>query len=146
MTNALKRDFKKGQCVYVVDYWGTSDGTQAFEARAEILEVDEKKQIFLAVLYGDTYKTYSFKDYGRLIFDTSNESINAANKLPKPKTTVYQIIGKRIYKKIVLGIYEQYMDGKFDLVVRLNRGKDVSTKEIGHTLFLDESDARKNKK
>ena len=146
MTNALKRDFKKGQCVYVVDYWGTSNGTQAFEARAEIWKVYEKKQTFLAVLYGDTYQIYSFKDYGRLVFDTSNETIEAANKLPKPQTTVYQIIGNKVYKKLALGIDGQYMDGTYDLVVRLNKGKDVSTKEIGKSLFLNESDARENKK
>lgn len=146
MKNALKRNFKKGQCVYVVDYWCTSNGTQAFEARAEILEVDEKKLTFFAVLYGDTYKTYSFKDYGRLIFDTSNEAIGAANKLPKPKTIVYQIIGNKVYKKLALGIDGQYMDGTYDLVVRLNKGKDVSIKEIGHSLFFNESDARENKK
>ena len=34
MKNALKRDFKEGQYVYVVDYWGTKNGTQAFEAGA----------------------------------------------------------------------------------------------------------------
>lgn len=146
MTKALNRDLKKGQCVYVVDYWGTSNGSQAFEARAEVLEVDEKNQTFLAVLYGDTYQKYSFRDYGRLIFDTSDEAINTANNLPKPQTTVYQIIGNRIYKKRVLGIYGQNVDGTFDLVVCLNKGKEVSIKEIGQSLFLNEFDARENKK
>ena len=55
MTNALKRSFKEGERVYVVDYWGTSNGTQAFEAQAEILKVDVKAKTFTAVLYGDTY-------------------------------------------------------------------------------------------
>ena len=146
MTNAPKRNFKKGQWFYVVDYWGTSIGTQAFEAKAEIFTVDEKKQTFLAILYGDTCKTYSFNDYGRLIFDTSAEAIAAANKIPKPQTTVYQIIGKRLYKKLVLDIDGQYIDGTFDLVVCLNKGKNVSTKEIGHSLFLNESDARAHMK
>ena len=143
MANALKRSFEPGESVYVVDYWGINDGTQAFEARAEILKVDEKTKTFTAVLYGDTYQTYSFKDYGRLIFDTSAEATEAANNLPKPKTIVYQIIGKRVYKKHVEGIGGRYTDETYDLVIRLNKGKDVSTKEIGHSLFINELDARK---
>ncbi len=145
MKNALKRNFEKGQHIYVVDYWGTNKGTQAFEERATILEVDEKKQTFIAVLYGDTYQTYSFMDYGRLIFDDQNEAIEAADKLPKPKSTVYQLISNRVYKKLALGIDGLYTDGTYDLVVLLNRGKYVSTKEIGKSLFLNEFDARKNK-
>lgn len=98
-------------------------------------------------MYYDIYNTYSFKDYGRLIFDTSNEAFDAANKLPKPKTLVYQIIDNKVYKKLGLGIHGQEdVDGIYDLVVLLNKGKDVSTKEIGHSLFLNESDARENKK
>ena len=143
MANAFKRSFQVGERVYVVDYWGTNNGTQAFEAQAEILKVDVTAETFTAVLYGDTYQEYSFKDYGRLIFDTSAEAVEASNNLPKPKTIVYQIIGKRVYKKIVEGIGEQYNDGTYDLVVHLNKGKDVSTKELGHSLFINESDARK---
>ena len=143
MANALKRTFQVGEHVYVVDYWGTNDGTQAFKAQAEILKVDVTAETFTAVLYGDTYQKYSFKDYGRLIFDTSAEAVEAANNLPKPKTTVYQIIGKRVYKKVVEGVGGKYNDGTYDLVLCLNKGKDVSTKEIGHSLFINESDARK---
>lgn len=146
MGNALERSFKQGETVHVVDYWGTVNGSQAFATGAEILGVDEKTKTFVAVLYGDTYKTYSFEDYGRLIFDTPEESEEAAYKLPKPQTTVYQVIGKRVYKKLVTGIGEQYTDGAYDLVVYLDNGKDVSTKEIGKSLFLNESDARKSKK
>lgn len=65
MTNALlKRNFKKGQHVYVVE--DTSD----FAAIAEILKVNEKEQTLLLILCGDTYKTYSFEEYGKSIFDT----------------------------------------------------------------------------
>ena len=146
MKNALKRNFKKGQYVYVVDYWGTKNGTQAFEAGAEILEVDEKNQSFLAVLYGYTSQTYILNDFVILIYDTSNEAVEAADKLHKPQTTVYQVIGKRVYKKIANGISGEYLNGVYDLVICLNRGKAISTKEIGHSLFLNEFDARKNKK
>ena len=145
MTNALERSFKEGERVYVVDYWGAGNGTQAFKAQAEILKVDVKAKTFTAVLYGDTYQKYSFKDYGRLIFDTSAEAVKAADNLPKPETTVYQIIGKRVYNKLVKGIGGQYTDGTYNLVIRLNKGKDVSTKEIGHSLFFSESDARSKK-
>lgn len=145
MKIALKRNFLKGEDIYVVDYCDKGNGTQAFATRATILEVDEKKQTFEAILYGDTYETYSFMDYGRLIFDTQNEAIEVADKLPKPKSTIYQLIGKRVYKKLVIGIYGRYTDGTYDLVVLLNRGKEISTKEIDQSLFLKESDARKNK-
>ena len=70
MSKECKRDFKVNQTVYLVDYWGTSNGSQAFEAQAKILQVDEENKTFDAVLYGDTYQRYSFEDYGRLIFDT----------------------------------------------------------------------------
>ena len=143
MTNALKRNFQVGERIYVVDYWGASGGTEAFKAQAKILEVNVTTETFTAVLYGDTYKTYSFKDYGRLIFDTSAEAVEAADNLPKPKTIVYQIMGKRVYKKIVEGIEGQYNNGTYDLVVRLNKGKVVPIKEIGYSLFTNESDARK---
>lgn len=99
MSKECKRDFKVNQTVYLVDYWGTNNGTQAFEAQAEILHVGEKNKTFNAVLYGDTYQRYSFEDYGRLIFDTEEEAAEAADKLPKPKSIVYQKIGKRVYKK-----------------------------------------------
>lgn len=95
----LKRDFKKNDEVYVVDYWGTSKGAAAFSARALIIDVDEEKRTFIGVLYGDTYQRYSFEDYGRLIFDTSIQANEAASKLPKPGDTIYQRIGSRVYKK-----------------------------------------------
>ena len=144
MENALKRSFERGESVYVVDYWGTNNGSQAFETSADVLSVDKENETFDAVLYGDTYQTYSFKDYGRLIFDTKKEAVAAADGLPKPKTTVYQVIGKRVYKKLVDCISGQYTDETYDLIVRLNKGKAVSTKEIGNSLFLSEADARQS--
>ena len=142
MSKECKRDFKVNQTVYLVDYWGTNNGSQAFETCAEILHVDKKSKTFNAVLYGDTYQKYSFEDYGRLIFDTAEEAVKAANKLPKPKSVIYQKIGKIVYKKTVLGIDGHYVDGVYDLKILLNKGKDVSTKEIGISIFLNESDAR----
>ncbi len=142
MSKKCKRDFKVYQTVYLVDYWGTDNGTQAFEALGEILKVDEEHKTFDAVLYGDSYRRYSFKDYGRLFFDTEQEATEAARKLPKPKSVIYKKIGKRVYKRTVLNINGHYVDGVFDLILRLNRGKDVSTKEIGISVFLNEAEAR----
>lgn len=138
MSKECKRDFKVHQIVYLVDYWGS----QASKAQAEILQVDEKNKTFDAVLYGDTYQRYSFKDYGRLIFDTAEEAVEASSKLPKPKSVVYQKIGKRVYKKTVCGISGQYVDNVYDLIILLNKGKNISIKEIGISIFLNESDAR----
>ena len=142
MSNACKREFRVNQKVSVVDYWGTNEGSQAFATTAEILQVDEENKTFDAVLYGDTYQKYSFEDYGRLIFDTAKEASEAANKLPKPKSVIYQRIGKRVYKKDVLGIGGYYLDGVYDLIIYLKNGKDVSTKQIGISIFLNESEAR----
>ena len=97
------------------------------------------------VLYGKTYQIYSFEDYGRLFFDTPEEAAKAANSIPKPGAIVVQITKKKVYKKVVIAIYGRYTDGVYDLVICLNRGKAVSTKELGKTLFLNELDA-KNKK
>ncbi len=141
-----KRDFKVGDSVYVVDYWDTDKGCAAFEAHAEIVQVNKESESFLAVLYGDTYRTYSFKDYGRLIFDTKQQAISAANAVPKPTSIVYQIIGNRLYKKTVLNIYDSRINGVTDLVMYLNVGKEVSIKEIGITIFTNEQQARKSVK
>ena len=142
MSNECKRDFEVYQTVYLVDYWGTDNGTQAFEAEGKILQVDKENKTFTAVLYGDTYQRYSFDDYGRLIFDTAKEANEAANKLPKPNSVVYQKIGKRVYKKTISGISGHYVDNVYDLIIRLNKGNDVSTKEIGISIFLNEAEAR----
>ena len=139
MTEKGKRDFKVKQTVYVVDCWGAKNGMQAFEANAKILYVDEKKRNFNAVLYGDTYQRYSFEDYGRLIFDTKEEAKEAADKLPKPKSVVYQKIDEKTYKRTVCGIYGHYVGNVYDLVIRFEDGKEVSTKEIGISIFLTES-------
>ncbi len=100
--------------------------------------VDKKTKTFTAVLYDDTYQ----KDYGRLIFDTAEDAINAANKLPKPNTIIYQKIGKKIYKKTVLGIDGKYVGGVYDLRICLNSGEDISTKELRSSIFFNESDAK----
>lgn len=138
----VKRNFEKNDEVYVVDYWGTSKGAAAFSARALIIDVDEEKQTFIGVLYGDTYQRYSFADYGRLIFDTSIKANEAASKLPKPGDIVYQKIGNRVYKKEVYSIGGRYVNDVYDLKICFKRGKDVSTKEMGVTVFIDEAAAR----
>ena len=142
MSKQCERDFEVYQTVYLVDYWGTDNGSQAFETQAKILQVNKDDRTFDAVLYGDTYQRYSFEDYGRLIFDTAKEAAEAANKLPKPLSVVYQKIGKRVYKKTVSGIGGHYVDNVYDLKIRFNKGKDISTKEIGTSIFLNESEAR----
>lgn len=138
----VKRNFQKSDEVYVVDYWGTSKGAAAFSVRALIIDVDEEKQTFCALLYGDTAQVYSFADYGRLIFDTSIEANKAASKLPTPGDIVYQRIGNRVYKKQVASIGGGYVDNVYDLKICFKRGKSVSTKKMGITVFLNEASAR----
>lgn len=115
---------------------------QAFQIQAKILKVDSNLEIFTAVLNENLCEIYNSKDYGRLIFDTSEEAEKAARRLPKPGKTIYQIIGKKVYKKTVTGIKSQYLEGTLDLVICLNRGKDVPIKEIGNSVFFSREDSQ----
>ena len=136
--NKKIRDFKKDDKVYVVDYWGSTEGPRAYQAQATIISVDNEKKQFLAVLYGDTYQSYSFNDYGFIVFDTEEEAYDAAVKIPNPKTSIYQIIGKRIYEKKVKGIIGSHAysnDGSFKLVIHVNKGKNIPIEELGKTVF-----------
>ena len=90
------------------------------------MHVDEENKTFDAVLYGDTYQRYSFEDYGRLIFDTAKEANEAAGKLPKPQSVVYQKIGKRVYKKTVSGIGGHYVDNVYDLKICFDKKETLS--------------------
>lgn len=138
----VKRNFRNNEDVYVVDYWGTSKGSAAFSVRARVIEVDEEKETFVGVLYGDTYQRYSFADYGRLIFDTSIQANDAASKLPKPGDIVYERKGGRVYKKKVTAISGGYVFEVYDLKICFEKGNSVSTKEMGVTIFFDEATAR----
>lgn len=142
MKETINRIFTKGEYVYIVDYWCTEDGPQACETKAKILKVDKKAQTFTALLYGDTYQIYSFNDYGRLFFDTLDETTIATNNLPKPNTIVYQVIRNKVYKKLVKGIGGKHINGVFDLIIHFAKGKDVSSKEIGNSIFLCEPEAQ----
>ena len=137
MSKTLNREFKEGEIVYVVDRWGTNNGTQAFATTAKILKVREN--YFLAVVYGDIYQKYSFKDYGRLIFNTKSEAEKAAGKIPKPGSIVW-VIDKpgSISKIIVKNIGEDSFSDTFDLTIELEDGKSISTDKIGTQVFLNE--------
>lgn len=137
-----ERTFETNEVVYVVDHWGTDIGQMAFSARAEIIRVDESKKIFLAVLYGDTYEEYSFKDYGRLIFDTKDEADEAANKFPSPHSVIYQKDGKNVSKKTVVGISGHSVNHITDLFIQFDDETEVSSKELGVSIFTKESDVR----
>lgn len=142
MSKALKRSFEKGQKVYVVDYWG-----KAFGVCAKIVEVQKETQIFRALLYGKTYSKYSFKDYGTLIFDTLEEVQKAAERVPKPRTAIYHLTNSgQICKKVVVAVDGQIIDGTYNLIIHLNRGKSALIEEIGESLFVNEYDARMRSK
>ena len=40
----VKRKFKEDEKVYVVDYWGTSNGAAAFAVGAIVVSVNEEKE------------------------------------------------------------------------------------------------------
>ena len=141
MSDACNREFKVDDVVYIVDY----GNNQAIATKGQILSVDEEKKTFTALLYGDTHQRYKFEDYGRLFFDESEEAEKAIRKLPKPGTAVYQVNGKKVYKKTAIGIGgAQHIDGTFELMVYLDRGNEVPFKRMGSTLFLNQEDARRN--
>ena len=142
MQDSIKRCLEDNQPIYVVDYYGIGRKTEAIGTRAYIVCYDKDRQIFKAMLYGDTYNTYSIKDAGRLFFDSLSEAVRAADSLPKPHTIMYQKKEKKVYKKEVAGIRGHYVNGVYDLVICFNRGECVSIKEIGHTMFFEEADAR----
>lgn len=141
MSKECKRDFKVGQTVYLVDFCRTNNGAQAFETKARILRVDKKEKTFVALLYRNTYQTYSFEDYGCLIFDTQKEAAEAADKLPKPKSVMYQKFRGKIYKRTVVGIDGNHDTGVYDLIIFFDV-YHASIKEIGKTVFFNEEDAR----
>lgn len=143
MLKTSERKFTVGETVYVVDCWDIDEEFKAKETEAIILYADEKFEFFVAVLYAEEYKVYSFNDYRRLIFDTPEQAANAARKFPKPKEIVYQRIGKKVYDKMVLRITGQVSEGIYDLFIVLENGKTISTKEIGHSIFLRKSDVKK---
>lgn len=142
MKDSIERCLEENQPIYVVDYYGIGDKTEAIGLRAYIVSYDKDKQIFKAILYGEEFVTYSIEDEGRLFFYTLKEAVNAADSLPKSHTTMYQKKDNKVYKKEVEGIRGHYVEGVYDLVICFNRGKCVSIKEIGHTLFFKEADAR----
>lgn len=140
----VKRKFKEDEKVYVVDFWGTSNGAAAFAVGAIVVSVNEEKEMVGLVLYGDTYQIYSFADYGRLIFDTAIEANKAASRLPSPGDIVYQKIGERVYKEQVDSI-GGYVDDVYDLKIYFKSGRNASTKKMGVTIFNDEATARNKK-
>ena len=141
----VKRNFKVKDKVYVVDYWGTSKGAAAFAVGAFIVSINEAERTLCAVLYGDTYQVYSFRDYGRLFFDTAIAANEAASKLPKPGDIVYQRKGERVYKEQVDSIGGGYVEDVYDLKVYFKSGRNVSTKKMGVTVFFNEAAARNKK-
>ncbi len=142
MSNACKREFKRGQILYMVDDYR---GPQAIATEAVILKVDEKNRKFEALLYGDTHQNYSFDDYGHLFFDTESEAAEVADKLPKRNSIVYHKEDGMVRKKTVTGYGGNQYTGVFDLKIFFNFGY-ASTKEIGKTVFLNEADIVQDKK
>lgn len=135
MSKRLYRTFKKDELIYIIDFIPTNNGTQAYAAQAKVVSVNEDEKTFVAAVNGDIYQTYSFYDYGRLIFNNSTRAIETANILPKPGSTIYQLVDRRIHKRTVTGIGGQNFNGVYDLTIYLDNGKIVPAKELGCTLF-----------
>lgn len=144
MKESLKRFLEKGKDVYVIDYWGGNNGTKAFVSRATVLNVDSKNKRFLLFLYGDTYIRYKFEDYGRLIFDDESKANSVACKIPDPGSIVFQIIGQKVYSKVIRCVHGKNVNGIYDLFFEFDRGHGISIKELGQTIFSNREEARKH--
>lgn len=138
MANANKRTFKQGEEVYVIDWWGAN----AVVARAEILSVQKRTNTFMAVLYGDTYQKYCFDDYQKIIFDDWFSANNKLNTIPKEGYVVYQVKGKRVYKKIVDSICGRKKEKGMDVIIRFTKGDPVSIRQLGITIFASYKQAK----
>lgn len=142
MEYAIKRKFHVGEIVYVIDCWDNKNGMQAFGAHAKIMEVNEENHSFVAILYGNTRQRYNFYDYGRLIFDTEYEVINAVEQLPIPTSKIYHVIGKRVFQRTVIAVQDKIVNGYTDMVLKFDKGKDISISQIEKTVFLSENAAK----
>ncbi len=135
MATTQKRNFSKGDRVYLVDCWGTSSGPRAF-ANLATVEIVEETSLILKI-EGRTYQQYSIYDYGRLIFDTRTEAETAASQLPKPKSIIYRKNKNNTTSKLVVrGIWYKVMYGIVKLVIKLENGEDVCIDRIGGDIFL----------
>ncbi len=47
---------------------------------------------------------YRYEDYGKIFFDTFDETTEAANKIPRTNQVIYLKIGNRYYKRTVESI------------------------------------------
>jgi len=155
MKNISKRRFYVGECIYIINWDGIKEisftsvswNTWAVVELAFIREVNLKNNTLIVGTDYDspkTYKTYSVDDYNLLFFDRFEDAKKIADELPKTGTIVYQVIGRKVYKKLVKGIFGEYSNNIYDLVVRFDKGKNISIKQVGHSLFLNEKCARKN--
>ena len=143
MSDACKREFMIGQIIYAVD----SKQTQPIVRKAQIIQISGSEKKLLAVFpydMGDGTHIYSFSDYGRLYFFDKKEAMDAADKLPKPNTTLYEIVNAHVRKRVVYGLWSNHFSGDFDLYIRFKNKKSISTKELNVTLFFDKKTAKQN--
>jgi hypothetical protein len=140
-----ENSLKEGDTKWVVDYWGTVDGSRAFETEAIIVDVGDE---YIGVeLYGDSYQIYRKSDYGIIIFDNEKEAHKVAQGLPIPGTTIYTLSkDNKILKRTVTGVDGHYdRDGMYELCLRVFVNKKYPIKELGVSLFLDKDEVHMRK-
>ena len=143
MTESANRKLEKNEYVYVLDSKGYSYDEGAFCKAAYVVRVDNKHKNYTVLVYEDKHETYSFNDYGLLIFRSQIEAEKAARALPKPGEIVYQIIGNKIYKRQINCLFSDNSRETIDLILSFTRGKDVSFREIGKSIFFSKEEAEK---
>lgn len=132
--------FKKWDWVFVIELWLKDGCLQPFGTGAHVVEIDEESKTIKVKICGSTYRTYSYEDFGRLVFNNKELADKATKKYPKNGDTIYQVEDDKTSPKKVLGIIYKYVNGVMDLFIKFEDGKEVSSKEIGKTIFLKEED------
>lgn len=146
MTNANERNFCEGQKIYVIDWGYPAKDFVAVKRETEIRLVNNEEKWFVAILDDELYEKYLFEDYGILVFDNEKDADEAVKKIPIPGTVVYQIIGGIICKRKVYRISENMPSSSKEIIIRFNRGKTVSIKQLNKTVFLTREKAKEGRK
>lgn len=140
MSTTVRRQFKKGETVYLVDCCGTSGGPQAFETRGKVVEVEEEA-VFVETISRGRQK-YNVNDYKRLIFDTMAEASDAAKALPRPNSIIYKKNEDGTLKEIKTnGIWHGTFGGIYNLTIKLEGCEEITTDKIGKEIFLSKESA-----
>ena len=134
--NVCRFNFKLGEDLYVVDYDRSKENANLIVLPAKAVAINCTTKTVDVKVDGKFVRTYRFNDFGRIVFDNYDIAEFTSRVFPKPGTVVKQKIGKRYYTKTIEGYGGRLSsDSIFDLVFRMNKGKDVTTRAWKQFVF-----------